>query len=250
MELHFLGAAHNDPEAYNRTIRGLERLRPDVLALEWEGPEYENFLQNPAIKALRAQTEEAIRDVFCEFKIDPGLYDQANAKSIWGGEVKAVQDFARQYAIEIVPTESAHVRIEVDLESLHNPEIGAEMFYKWLSLLKKEEKTYDPDEITAFDPSTYGMFERHLDGKMAQDEASKIVKDSMWAFRPERVRYQTEKLREAVDGMNKKDRLVHVGGFLHLMDDGLSQAQGPVNLWQHARMNLGGNINRYSLSGF
>jgi len=248
MELHFIGAAHNDPDGYNRTWRGLQILKPNIIALEWQGPEYEVFLDDPEIKTLRAKTEEAIRQVFREFQIDSNLYDQANAKSIWGGEVRAAQDFARQHGIEIIPTESAQARINVDMESFHNSEITEGMFREWLASLKAQGEIYNPDKITAFDPAAYDMFERHLDDKMTQEEIDEVVKNSMWAFKPERVEYQTEKLRIAIRRMGENDRLVHVGGFLHLMDDGLAQVQGPVNLWQHARLNLQCHMSRYSLS--
>lgn len=250
MELHFIGTAHNDPEAYNRTSRGLEKLMPRIIALEWEGPEYEAFLQDPEIIALRAQTEEAIREVFREFGIDPRLYDQANAKSIWGGEVKATQDFANHHGISIISTESSEERIAKDLESLRNPEIASNMFRGWLASLKAEGKTYNPDDVTRFDQSTYDNFERHLRGNMSSGEIGEFVQSSMWAYRPERVQYQTEQLHEAVNNTPQNGRLVHVGGFLHLLDDGLAQNQGPVNLWQHASLAIQCKMFRHSLSSF
>lgn len=250
MEAHFIGSLHNDPDGYSRTLRGLEKLKPDVIALEWEGPEYEAFLNDPRVKALRVTLEDAIREVFRECGIDPALYDETNAKVMWRGEVKAAKDFAQRCGIPVFPTESSTVRIATDIESLEDLEGARVMYRGWLAGLKREGRTYNPDEILAYDPSLYEIFERHLDGKVDPEEAKRLIENSTWAYRPERVRHQVDQLHTAVQATGEDDRLVHIGGLLHLLDDNSERDRSPLNLWQHASTTLSCKTLRHSLSHF
>lgn len=251
MAIHLVGALHNDPEGYVRTKSVLEKFQPKVVGVEWAGEEYERFRESDEVRKLQSEMDDAIKAVFHELHLNPHLYDRGNqvSEERTFGEIRAVRQYANEQKLVVVPTESAESRIELDRSFLSDVDGACRWYRNWLTYLIESGEGYNPEAISSFDPWEYDAFEAHLSGDMTQEEAQRWLKEGYipGAINEPRVSYQVRQIREAVDRLNYDDVFVHVGGLAHLIDDGLSETRGPINLWQHLVSQFGDRVFRHSL---
>ncbi|MFH1284904.1 MAG: hypothetical protein ABIH78_04970 [Candidatus Peregrinibacteria bacterium] len=252
MQIHLVGALHNDPQGYVRTKRALNKFQPDIVGVEWAGDEYDRFTQSTEIKQLQAKMEKAIKAVFARLGLDPSLYERANKISAQNSnsEVMAAREYAFNSDLLLMPTESAELKIEMKRNQLHNVDDACQQYHDWLTHLTESGEKYDPETITSFDPREYDYFEAHLAGQMPQEDVRQWLNDGYIpdAINEPRVRYQVEQIREGIELLYEGEVLVHVGGLAHLIDDGLAEtARGPINLWQHLVNQFRERVLRHSL---
>ena len=252
-QLHMIGVLHNDPHGEDQTLRGLETLQPDVVALEWPGEEYEEFVSGARIMRLRAETDERIREVLTEFGISHEEYDEAKARrESHFGEIAAAREFAQSYGIPLFTTESSDERIAMDEEYFQNPEQAADDFRDWLCERYAQGEFYNPLLRTEFAPWEYESFEASLRGGITHEEVQRWLESgylSTGIMNPPRTAFQTQKLAEAMSAVPRHGTLSHVGGLAHLLDNGKAT---PLNLYQHIRARLLGvaHVHRHSLREF
>ena len=251
MPIYLVGVLHDDPGGYACTKSALKKFQPSMVGVEWAGDEYERFRESDEVVRLQAEMDEAIRRVFCELGLDQSLYDEGNTISNERsfGEVRAVRDYSSEEGLVVVATESAESRIAMDRNFLSDVDGACRRYRNWLTSLIESREGYNPEAINVFDPWEYDAFEAHLNGDMSQENAKKWLENGYipGAINEPRVSHQVRQVREAVRRLGENDVFVHVGGLAHLIDDGLAETRGPINLWQHLVSQFRDRVSRHSL---
>ncbi|MDO8468769.1 MAG: hypothetical protein Q7S29_03360 [Candidatus Peribacter sp.] len=252
-QLHMIGVLHNDPHGGNQTLRGLETLQPDVVALEWPGEEYEEFASGARITRLRVEADERIREVLTEFCVPHEEYDEAKARrESHFGEIAAAREYAQSSGIPLFTTESSEERIATDERYFRDPQKAANDFRDWLCARYARGEFYDPLLRTEFAPWEYKSFEASLREGITHEEVQRWLESgylSTGIMNAPRTAFQTNKLVEAVSAAPRHGTIGHVGGLAHLLDNGKAT---PLNLYQHIRARLlqTAQVHRHSLREF
>lgn len=247
-ELHMIGVLHNDPRGYERAMNALNRLKPNILALEYPGEKYEEFLVRSEVKKLREEIDRRCRVVLERNQMNPDLFDAVEEirHTIHGGDVRAGKEYALTKSIPLFPTENAGVRIEQYWNYLKNPD-GAEFdFEQYILMLKEDRQTYGPDLAMTCDEWEYEWLEKRLQSDLSTDDIRRWLRDGYQnVLTAERLQDQKHLLSVAIDEANSDQSVVvHLGGLAHSLDP---QQEEPETLFECMSLNHANRVHRHSL---
>lgn len=227
--IDMIGLVHNDARSDKRLRRAFKRLQPDVIAVEYAGPGFDEFMQNEAAQEIKRVVEKAQEEVMKEFgmghnKLLTAHLAKSNGGSVYGQEIPTVKAYSQETGIPYIPIDSLEIVLAIQLQmmSIGVEEIKNNMRQQ-LRQMEENDMLYQletEEDIIRFADQNYILLEHHIKKTRHKDPkleayVKQMIMSGKGIIGDERDKYQAEKVLEAAD---KYGKVVHVGGYGHITD--------------------------------